>query len=61
MNARYLLGVAAVALAIALTKLWLSLPGPEEPARGSSQVSFDSLYPEAADAALKARAQQPAE
>lgn len=60
MKARHLVGIAVAALAIALTKVWLSQPGPELPAAGAGPVNFDSLYPAEADAALKAKAQPPA-
>jgi hypothetical protein len=47
MTIRYLIGLAVVALALALTKAWLSQPGPEEPAPspGGGGISFDSLDP----------------
>lgn len=58
MKPRQLLAIAlAVALA-GLVKLWMS-SGSEEPAPSAgAPVSFDQLDPAAAEAALKARAQQ---
>lgn len=57
MSWRHFIGLVVVALSMALTKALLSSPREEPaPAPAAGAVNYDSLYPEAADAALKARA-----
>lgn len=56
MTRKLLVGLVVTALAIGITKLLLSMRS-EEPAPGPA-VSMDQLYPEAAEAALKAKARQ---
>lgn len=55
---RFLLGVTVAALAMALVKHWPALTRQAEapPPGRPMVVNYDALYPDAAEAAMKARA-----
>jgi hypothetical protein len=58
MRLRFFVGLVVVALAMALTKAWMSQPRAQEPAGSSGGVTYDALFPKEADQVLQWRAQQ---